>query len=68
MSWWPWADTQKYENQMLWPWPVSNPMAVRCPVCGGSGYYHDPAMEASNRAGGQVCHGCGGKGWVEVGR
>lgn len=29
--------------------------AVRCPVCNGSGKYN-----------GETCHGCGGKGWVEV--
>lgn len=29
--------------------------AVLCPVCSGSGKYES-----------NVCHGCGGKGWVEV--
>ena len=29
--------------------------AVRCPVCNGSGKYED-----------KPCHGCNGKGWVEV--
>ena len=29
--------------------------AERCPVCCGSGKYND-----------EVCHGCNGKGWVEV--
>ena len=28
--------------------------AQTCPICGGSGKLPD------------VCHGCGGKGWVEV--
>ena len=30
--------------------------AQKCPVCDGSGKYKD-----------KTCHGCDGKGWVEVG-
>ena len=29
--------------------------AVKCPVCNGSGKYEK-----------KTCHGCNGKGWVEV--
>jgi len=31
--------------------------AELCPVCSGSGKYKK-----------KKCHGCGGKGWIEVGR
>jgi len=37
--------------------------AVLCPVCNGSGTYHYPLSQVTN----QICHGCEGKGWVEVG-
>ena len=33
--------------------------AVICPVCNGSGKYGAPEILRD-------CHGCGGKGWVEV--
>ena len=36
--------------------------AVLCPVCGGSGEVADK----HNKAATTTCHGCGGKGWVEV--
>ena len=32
--------------------------AEKCPICGGSGKLPDKV----------TCHGCGGKGWVEVGK
>lgn len=42
--------------------------AQRCPVCRGSGVVR---TETQTEGGGYVvatvpCHGCGGKGWVEV--
>ncbi|MFH1231242.1 MAG: hypothetical protein V1709_07065 [Planctomycetota bacterium] len=42
--------------------------AVLCPVCGGSGTiqpYDDGQSPAVPQP--VICHGCGGKGWVEVG-
>ena len=41
--------------------------AERCPVCYGTGKYtppQDPNSTAVSTP--QTCHGCGGKGWVEV--
>lgn len=35
--------------------------AVICPVCDGSGKYKKLGEYEE-----KVCHGCGGKGWVEV--
>jgi len=38
-----------------------------CPVCHGTGKYtpaHDPMMTAVPES--RTCHGCGGKGWVEL--
>ena len=40
--------------------------AVKCPVCEGTGVYRwtYPTDTVSERS--STCHGCGGKGWVEV--
>ena len=48
-----------------------NYRAVRCPVCEGSGTYTDyrDFGQTSNAAPAtrvRVCHGCDGRGWVEV--
>ena len=45
--------------------------AVRCPVCAGTGTYWVMPDEEEYSADVSVgsyraCHGCGGKGWVEV--
>jgi hypothetical protein len=42
--------------------------AEKCPVCGGSGQVSDPACGsyAPLAARMKTCHGCNGKGWVEV--
>jgi len=42
--------------------------AQLCPVCGGSGVVHTPPPKESSAATWNIltCHGCGGKGWVEV--
>ena len=43
--------------------------AVKCPVCNGSGKVKDPNYDPDTTTGKQknvTCHGCGGKGWVEV--
>ena len=43
--------------------------AQKCPVCGGTGKIVDqddgPSTAAPQP---RTCHGCGGKGWVQVGR
>ena len=36
--------------------------AQRCPLCYGKG-----TLEDNTTAGCKTCHGCGGRGWVEVG-
>lgn len=42
--------------------------AVLCPVCNGSGKCYHPAPRESSACGSEeTCHGCGGKGWVEIG-
>jgi len=42
--------------------------AVLCPVCNGSGKYSIPPTPGSTLSYGYevTCHGCLGKGWVEV--
>jgi len=42
--------------------------AERCPVCGGNGkvYVDKQGRLTVNAIDEKVCHGCGGKGWVEV--
>jgi len=50
-----------------YPWFYQQPYhphADLCPVCNGSGRVHPPA---STDMSGEQCHGCGGKGWVQVG-
>ncbi len=39
--------------------------AQLCPVCLGSGKYYPPSVTVAD---GIACHGCGGKGWVEIGQ
>ena len=41
--------------------------AVKCPVCDGEGKIL--MSDVSSTAGGweKVCHGCGGRGWIEIG-
>jgi len=39
-----------------------------CPVCNGTGVYAPPNDgQTTNVPMAQTCHGCGGRGWVEVG-
>ena len=42
--------------------------AVLCPVCNGSGEVDDYTMDGRELVTihKKLCHGCGGKGWVEV--
>lgn len=40
--------------------------AVKCPVCGGSGEVPVGGLIAAAGPHLKTCHGCGGKGWVEV--
>lgn len=40
--------------------------AVKCPVCGGSGKVIKPPMDTTAGVQYETCHGCRGKGWVEV--
>ena len=46
---------------------------VLCPVCNGSGKYNRPnpnysVSSTAIRMIEETCHGCNGKGWVEIGR
>ena len=40
--------------------------AIKCPVCEGKGKIPDPLTMSATATIEVVCHGCGGKGWVEV--
>jgi len=40
--------------------------AVLCPVCNGMGRVADNPPVGSTGPADKTCHGCGGKGWVEV--
>jgi len=39
--------------------------AVICPVCGGRGRVLPPVLYNDENEG-KICHGCSGRGWVEV--
>jgi len=42
--------------------------AVKCPVCGGTGKYTPPNdFKTTDVPQERTCHGCNGKGWVEIG-
>lgn len=40
--------------------------AVTCPVCGGDGVVLPKDEGSYSTDYKETCHGCGGKGWVEV--
>jgi len=40
--------------------------AVLCPVCSGKGSIFTPDTYSTGGGETKVCHGCAGKGWVEV--
>jgi len=40
--------------------------AVLCPVCNGSGKLVDQSPGITTTLSDKLCHGCAGKGWVEV--
>ena len=42
--------------------------AVLCPVCQGLGKYYTPSSSDGSSTSGpyHICHGCNGRGWVEV--
>ena len=43
--------------------------AEKCPICGGRGSIHEYGWQGKSTACDDkehVCHGCNGKGWVEV--
>jgi len=40
--------------------------AEKCPVCGGTGKVKDNNYGSKTDGNDVECHGCGGKGWVEV--
>ena len=40
--------------------------AERCPVCNGTGRYLVRPEPGLTSPGDKPCHGCGGKGWVEI--
>ena len=41
--------------------------AVICPVCGGKGAIEESEPYTTTSPYKRTCHGCGGRGWVEVG-
>ena len=41
--------------------------AVKCPICEGKGKAAPEGMWAGSPDSYPTCHGCDGKGWVEVG-
>ena len=41
--------------------------AERCPVCEGSGQVYDTWEPGGTAPPKRICHGCNGRGWVEVG-
>ena len=41
--------------------------AVKCPVCEGKGVLPDGDDQSTVKNPTKVCHGCEGRGWVEVG-
>ncbi len=41
--------------------------AVKCPVCDGEGKVREYLNGSTIPYYDKLCHGCGGKGWVEVG-
>jgi len=54
---------------IVYTWTAAKYQAVRCPVCEGSGQYMDYGGfgKTTNAApAARACHGCSGKGWVEV--
>ena len=40
--------------------------AERCPVCSGNGVVRTNDIYSKEEKDTKVCHGCDGKGWVEV--
>jgi len=38
-----------------------------CPICKGKGEEYDSTLAAQQASPYKPCHGCNGKGWVEVG-
>lgn len=38
----------------------------KCPICGGKGQIQDETQLTTTCPSTKTCHGCGGKGWVEV--
>ena len=45
----------------------SRPYADICPVCKGGGRYREYMNYTNYSYIERQCHGCGGKGWVELG-
>lgn len=43
------------------------PYADICPVCKGGGMYREYMNYSNYSYIERTCHGCGGKGWVELG-
>jgi len=41
--------------------------AVICPVCAGGGKISPNTGTTTNVPEVETCHGCGGKGWIEIG-
>jgi hypothetical protein len=64
-DWWPPHFWTAPQYTFSWPQPQGK-HAELCPVCKGSGRIVT-VSESANKNPSEQCHGCEGKGWVEVG-
>jgi DnaJ-class molecular chaperone len=60
--------SMSYNASIWYPSVVAGAKAVLCPVCGGRGNIRDEHDMQTAGLLEKTCHGCGGRGWVEVGR
>lgn len=51
-------------KEPLWPWPTPTYHAEKCPICYGKGHLFNDDPDSNSMT--KSCHGCNGRGWVEV--